>query len=168
MSDQFTTISDDAAEKHHLTLEEQKTSSMTITSIVYGVVAGVLMSLFVGVSGYYITGDNAAFGFLKLLILGAAIYPLLVKTKAATPAGTSVKNMIPNGLLAGGAAGIVSGIAVVLFNGRKAISSEVENATDVAGNQFALAGINFFICLVAALIFTLIFSQLLKDARPER
>lgn len=168
MSNQFSTVSDEEANKHHLTKEEGSTSPLTMTAVLYGAVAGVLMSLFISVSGFYITGDNAGFGFLKFLILGAALYPLLLKTKAQTAAGTSVKNAIGTGAIASAAAGIVSAIAVLLFNGKSALSDGVENAGEAAGNNFALAGINFITCLVAGMIFTLIFMQFLKDSKPAR
>lgn len=166
MSDQFSTVSDLEASKHNQNREEVATAPLTTTAIIYGVVAGVLMSLFLSVSGYFVTGDNVGFGFLKFLILGAALYPLLLKTKAQTPAGKSVKNAIATGAIASVSAGVVSAIAVILFNGKSALPDGVDGATEAAGNQFVLAGVSFITCLVAGMIFTLIFMQFLKDAKP--
>lgn len=168
MSDQFSTVSNAEADKHGQRLAAEASSPIVTTSLLYGAVAGVIMSLFIGVSGFYIYGDNPGFGFLNLLILGAALYPLLVKVKKSTPAGTSVKNGIVAGMTAGAAAGIVTAVASVLFNGREALENGVEGTVDAAGNQFVYAGISFFICLVASMIFSLIFMQLLKDDSPPR
>lgn len=168
MADPFTTVSSTEVEKHHLTVEDSGTSALSRTAIIYGAIAGVLMSIFISVSGYYITGDNAGFGYLKYLILGAALYPVLLKTKAATVAGESMKTSVGTGMLASASAGVVSALAVIIFNGKKALSEEVEGAADVAGNQFVLAGITFFLCLVAGMILTLIMMQFLKDDRPAK
>lgn len=58
MSDQFSTVSSTEAEKHSQTLADKSTSALTVTALIYGAVAGVIMSLFIGVSGFYIYGDN--------------------------------------------------------------------------------------------------------------
>lgn len=168
MADQFTTVSDQAADKHHLELNPPREGTLTKAALLYGAVAGVLMSIFIGVSGFYIYGDNAGFGFLNLLILGAAIYLLLVRTKDKTPAGTSVKHGILTSLTAGVSAGVVTAAASVFLNGRNTLESGVDNVADKAGNQFVMGGISFFLCLVASIIFSLIFMQLLKDDRPAR
>lgn len=168
MSDQFSTVSDSEAVKHRQTRAEEKVSPLVTTAILYGAIAGVLMSLFLSVSGFYIVGDNAGFGFLKFLILGAALYPLLIKTKKATPTGASVKNGLMTGTIAGATAGVVSAIAVFIFNGKIALSGEVDGAGDVAINQFALAGISFFECLVAGLIISLIILQFIKEGKPAK
>lgn len=168
MTDQFSTVSDQEATKHNQSRTEQITSPLTIEAILYGATAGLLMSLFISVSGFYITGENAGFGFLKFLILGAALYPLLVRTKLRTPAGNSVKNGIGAGMMASLAAGVVSAVAILLFNSKAALSGGVEGSRDLAINQFTLAGISFFECLVAGLILSLIFLQFLKDSKPAK
>ena len=54
-------------------------------SIKYGLLAGGLMGLFLAFGGFYITGDQALFGFAKYLILAAVLGILLNKIKVGTP-----------------------------------------------------------------------------------
>ena len=168
MSDQFSTVSDQEARKLGLSRDNEEMSRLTKTALTYGAVAGLLMSIFIGVSGFYITGDNAGFGFLKFLILAAALYPLLVKVKRNTLAGKSMKVGGFVGLKAGLAAGVVSGIVILFFNQKMALSASADGPSDYAINQFVLAGISFFECVVASLILSLIFLQFLKDDRPAK
>ena len=170
MASQFTTVSPGEAQKRSYQPVEQTLtySPLTKSAILYGAIAGVLMSLFLSVSGFYITGDNAGFGFLKYLILGAALVWLMVKTKDVTAPGLHFKNGIVTGLFASLTAAVISAVAILLFGGKHALSGPLEEIGAVALNRSTLAGITFFETIVAGMILTFIMLQFLKVNKPAR
>lgn len=170
MSSQFSTVSQQEAFKRKFQVGDTSTtySPLTRNAILYGVISGALMSLFLGVSGFYITGENAGFGFLKYLILGAALVLLLNKTKATTPPGLVFKNGIVTGLIASVTAAIISAAAILLFNGRNALEGPLEGGADIMLNRGTLAGITFFETVVAGMILSFIMLQFLKGGKPAK
>lgn len=132
-------------------------------STVFGIIAGALMSLFIGVSGFYITGDNPGFGFFKYLILGGALVVLLNQIKRHSQAGQTLKDGIVYGLYTSAVAAVVTSVAALLFGGPNALRGAVTETSDVVVTRGTLAGMTFFITLVAGLILSFIILQFLKD-----
>lgn len=164
MPNQFTIVSDAEASRKSYDSEKKKVAYAPLTKrgILYGAVAGTLMSLFLPVSGFFITGDNAGFGFLKYLILGAVLVLLLFRAKKLTPPVLFFKNGMVSGLFTSVTAAVVSVIATLLFNTKEALSTPVTEAGEVALNRGVLAGFTFFETLVAGIILTFILLQFLK------
>ena len=165
MSSQFTTVSSSEARKKSYQPEGQPFTYAPLTkrAIVYGLIAGLLMSLFLSVSGFFITGDNAGFGFLKYIILGAALVPLLSQVRKVSPPGIFFKNGLVTGLFASVTAAVVSVIATLLFNTKEALEGPVSGAGEVMLNRGTLAGFTFFETFVAGIILTFICLQFLKS-----
>jgi len=170
MANQFTTVSPGEANKRSYQPVEQTVtySPLTRSAIFYGAIAGLLMSLFLSVSGFYITGDNAGFGFLKYIILGAALVWLMIKTRNSTAPGLHFKNGIVTGLFASLTAAVVNVIAILIFGGKHALSGPLNEVGAVALNRGTLAGITFFETIVAGMILTFIMLQFLKGNKPAR
>ncbi len=165
MSSQFTTVSTVEAEKKSYQTESQSFNyaPLTKSAILYGAIAGGLMSLFLSVSGFFITGDNAGFGFLKYLILAGALIPLLTYTRKVSPPGIFFKNGMVTGIFASVTAAVVSVIATLLFNTKEALEGTVSGAGEIMLNRGTLAGFTFFETFVAGLIITFICLQFLKS-----
>lgn len=170
MSTQFTTVSaSEAAKKSYEPMSQSYNyAPLTKRAIVYGLIAGVLMSLFLSVSGFFITGDNAGFGFLKYIILGAALVTLLNQVRKVSPPGIFFKNGLVSGLFTSVTAAVVSVIATLLFNTKEALEGPVSSAGEIALNRGVLAGFTFFETFVAGIILTFICLQFLKSGGPAK
>lgn len=165
MSNQFTVVSASEAKKKSYEPESQtfRYAPRTRSAMVYGLIAGLLMSLFLSVSGFFITGDNAGFGFLKYIILGAALVSLLLRTKKDSPPGIFFKNGMITGLFASLTAAVVSVIAILLFNTKEALEGSVNGAGEIMLNRGILSGFTFFETFVAGIILTFLCLQFLKS-----
>lgn len=170
MSNQFTTVSEIEARKRKFQPVDDATryAPLTKRAIAYGAIAGILMSLFISVSGFYITGDSAGFGFLKYLILGAAIAVLMVKTKAETAPRLFFKNAFVTGVIASAVSAGICALATLFFNTRSILIDPVSEAGEVVLNRGVLAGVTLFETFVAGMIFLLICLQFLKTGKRIR
>lgn len=133
-------------------------------AIFLGLGSGVLMSFFLATSGFYITGDSAGIGFAKYLVLAAALGVLLSQVKRRTPGGKTFKNGIAVGMLLSLASAVTTAIVTIIVN------STIDPATiqsyfqqDI--NNLTLAGVTLFEGIVAGMILTFIWLQILKDRR---
>jgi hypothetical protein len=138
-------------------------------SINYGLLAGALMGIFLAFGGFYITGDQASFGFAKYLILSVALGVLLNQVKVASPEGSTFKDGITYGFMTTIIAAITTAVITLLVNGTGeavTIQPYFNTSSGEALGSFVLAGIVFFEGLVAGLILTFIWLQLLKDRKP--
>lgn len=153
--------------------QRKKVSSKTRSdfyqkAIFLGLGSGVLMSFFLATSGFYITGDSAAVGFAKYLVLAAALGVILSQVKRRTPGGTTFKNGIAVGMLLSLVAALTTALLTIIVNGTidpNTIQPYFQEASEPAVSSIILAGITFFEGIVAGMILTFIWLQVLKDRR---
>jgi hypothetical protein len=138
-------------------------------AIVFGLLAGVIIGLFSTFQGFYITGNSALVGFAKYLILAGFLGVLLNRSKIATPSGETFTAGISVGMLASVVAAITTAL-ISLFSsyyyGAETISSYFGDKASLSLNAWTLAGVTLFEGIVAGMILTFIWLQLLKDPRP--
>jgi len=137
-------------------------------AIFLGLGSGALMSLFLATSGFYITGDSAAVGFAKYLVLAAALGVLLSQVKRNTPKGTTFKNGISTGMLLSLVSAVTIAVLTLIVNGAidpGTIQPYSQKGAGVAISSLTLAGVSFFEGIVAGMILTFIWLQILKDRR---
>jgi integral membrane sensor domain MASE1 len=138
-------------------------------AINYGLLGGALMGIFLAFGGFYITGDQASFGFAKYLILAVVLGVLLNKVKIASPEGNTFKDGITFGFITTIVAAITTAVITLIVNGTGeavTIQPYFNTSSGAVLGSFVLAGIVFFEGLVAGLILTFIWLQLLKDRKP--
>lgn len=139
---------------------------------VYGVLAGILMGMYLMYTGYYITGAHAGAAFAKYLILAAFLGVLLYRFKLATPSGETFKF----GIAMGAITSVVSAVTTAAFSliasgflvDAKTIQPYFNRASGEALSSFTLAGVTLFEGFVAGMILTFICLQFLKDRRPAK
>ncbi|RME92829.1 MAG: hypothetical protein D6772_16525 [Bacteroidetes bacterium] len=136
---------------------------------VYGLLAGLFMGLFATYQGFYITGSNAMVGLAKYLILAGFLGVLLHRSKIATKEGETFKVGIVTGLLSSVVAALVTAaisLGSSLYYGAETISPYFGERVSLGLNATTLAVVTLFEGIVAGLILTFIWLQLLKD--PSR
>lgn len=156
----------DHAERKRVSSETR--SSFYRKAIFLGLGAGVLMSFFIATSGFYITGDSAGVGFAKYLVLAAAIGVLLSQVKRRTPVGRTFKNGIGVGMLLSLVSAVTTAILTIIVNTSfdfASIQPYFQQGAGAAVSNFTLAGVTFFEGIVAGMILTFIWLQILKDRR---
>lgn len=135
-------------------------------AIFLGIGSGALMSLFLATSGFYITGSSAGVGFAKYLVLAAALGVLLSQVKRRTPGGKTFKNGIGVGLLLTVVSAVTTALLTVAANAfidPTTIQPYFQQSASDGLNSFTLAGVTFFEGIVAGMILTFIWLQILKD-----
>lgn len=139
-------------------------------AIFLGLGSGVLMSFFLATSGFYITGDSAAVGFAKYLVLAAALGVLLSQVKRRTPGGKTFKNGIAVGMLLSLVSAVTTALLTIIVNSMidpTAIQSYFGQGAGAEISNVILAGVTFFEGIVAGMILTFIWLQILKDRRSS-
>lgn len=151
----------------------QKRNTFYQRSIVGGVVAGLLITLFFAFSGFYITGDQAAIGFAKYIVLGAVLGVLLYQLKLASPGGQTFKRGIVVGMATSVVAAVITAIGTLIINGLDQVDAATiypyfkESSSEML-SAFTLAGVTFFEGIVAGLILTFIWLQIFKDRKRAK
>lgn len=162
--------------ENDLIKEGRKTDTTTITAadrrqfqsnaILMGGLAGLVMSIFLAFTGFYISGDNAGIGFAKYIILGIALGALLGSVKRNTPTGETFSNGMEVGLKATAVSAIVLSVMTLIINsfGETAtIQPYFKQSSGEAMSTIVLAGITLVETFVAGMILTFIWLQFLKD-----
>jgi hypothetical protein len=137
-------------------------------AIFLGIGSGALMSFFLATSGFYITGDSAAVGFAKYLVLAAALGVLLSQVKRRTPGGKTFKNGIGVGMLLSLVSAITTAVLTIIVNSIIDVSTiqpYFQQGSGAEISSIVLAGVTFFEGIVAGMILTFIWLQILKDRR---
>ncbi|WP_020539190.1 hypothetical protein [Lewinella cohaerens] len=140
-------------------------------AIFLGLGSGALMSFFLATSGFYITGESAGIGFVKYLVLAAALGVILSQVKRRTPVGKTFKNGIVVGMLLSLVSAVTVALLTIIVNTIVApatIHSYSEQGAGMPISNIVLAGVTFVEGLVAGLILTFIWLQILKDRRSPK
>ena len=168
-SNQEQLISKSRKEYQRLQSADQQVRSLFYRkAMIGGLLAGVLTLLFMGFGGFYITGDQAVVGFAKYIILAAVLGILLYQLKIASPEGQTFKRGIVIGMLASAVAAITTAVGSILVNSigqgdAVTIYPYFQAANNEVISTFTLAGVSLFEGLVAGMILTFIWLQILKD-----
>lgn len=151
----------------------QKRNTFYQRSLLGGIVAGLLTTLFLAFSGFYITGENAGMGFAKYIVLGAVLGVLLYQLKAASPGGQTFKQGIVVGMATSVVAAIITAIGTLIINSMGQVDAATiypyfKEASSEMLSAFVLAGVTFFEGIVAGLILTFIWLQIFKDRKRAK
>lgn len=136
-----------------------------------GLIAGLGMGIFLLLINSTVDGVHTGWSFTKYLILGIVLATLIGQYKASSAKGKTFKG----GIVLGGFTTLCSAVALVVFNtlinvvGIEAIQTIRYNVeADTLSNLLMQNGVLFFECLVFGMVFTFIWLQFFKDAKPAK
>jgi hypothetical protein len=164
-------VHNERASNRSKTKRNQSQTRLNRRALRYGVSAGLLIGLFATFRGFYITGNSAQLGFAKYLILAGFLGLLLYRSKTTTPSGETFKSGIRVGMLTSAIAAVTTAVASLIssyYYGAETISPYFGNRASLSLNAWTLAGVTLFEGIVAGMILTFIWLQLLKDPRRAR
>lgn len=159
--------------KHKQVIKEPQESRFPFYTkgLVGGIMAGIGMGLGLLLINSKIEGVHTGWSFAKYLVLGLILSMLIGEYKASSAKGKTFKD----GIVLGGFTTLCSAVVLIVFNtlinalGIDSIQTTRYNVeADSLSNILMLNGVLFFECFVFGMVFTFIWLQFFKDAKPAQ